>query len=155
MLKSLLTAILAVAVSFNALSITLLEVSPIHFGSVRGQLGLSCSMSQFGVISGDCDATDGEISMGQIIVTNLPRNGSIEVILTGSSNSSLSYAPVAELVGAKSGTTFLYDNQPVIVRSKGNGADFTINVFGNITVQSNLNLRQPYTVDYSLQVNQQ
>ena len=155
MLKNLFTAILALAVPFNAFSITLVEVSPVHFGSVSGQLGLSCSMSQFGVISGDCDATDGEISMGQIIVTNLPRNGTIEVILTGSSNTSLSYSPVAELVGAKSGTAFIYDSQPVYVTSKGNGADFTINVFGNITVQSNLNLRQPYTVDYTLQVNQQ
>lgn len=154
MLKTLLTSIF-VTISFSTFAITLVEVSPVHFGSVSGQLGLSCSMSQFGVISGDCDATDSEISIGQIVVTNLPRNGNIEVILTGSSNTSLSYAPVAELIGSKSGTTFIYDNQPVYVRSKGNGADFTINVFGNITVQSNLNLRQPYTVDYTLQVNQQ
>ncbi|GMM68302.1 hypothetical protein MTsDn1_15970 [Alteromonas sp. MTD1] len=154
MLKTLLTSIFAV-MSFSTFAISLVEVSPVHFGSVSGQLGLSCSMSQFGVISGDCDATDTEISIGQIVVTNLPRNGLIEVILTGSSNTSLSYEPVAELIGAKSGTTFLYDNQPVYVRAKGNGADFTINVFGNITVQSNLNLRQPYTVDYTLQVNQQ
>ena len=58
MSKTLLTSIFA-AMSFSTFAITLVEVSPVHFGSVSGQLGLSCTMSQYGVISGDCDATDG------------------------------------------------------------------------------------------------
>ncbi len=69
-------------------------------------------MSQFGVISGACDATDSDIVLGEILVTNLPRNGTVEVVLTGSSNVSLSYVPVAELTGGKGGAVLLYDNQP-------------------------------------------
>jgi hypothetical protein len=111
-------------------------------------------MSQFGVISGACDATDSDIVLGEILVTNLPRNGTVEVVLTGSSNASLSYAPVAELTGAKGGTVLLYDNQPVNVNTKGNGADFTITIFGSLTVQTELSLSGAYTADYTLQVNQ-
>lgn len=153
MLKTATTFITAL-ISFNAHAISIIEASPVHFGSVAGQLGLSCSMSQFGDISGDCDATNIDISIGQIIVTDLPRNGNLEVIIKGSSNSSLSYTPVAELNGAKAGNVIIYAEQPVYVRSKGNGADFTIKIYGNISVQGDLNLSQPYTADYTIQVNQ-
>jgi len=153
MFKTLLISTFA-AMSFSTFAITLVEVSPVHFGSVSGQLGLSCSMSQFGDISGDCDATNIDISIGQVVVTDLPRNGNLEVIIKGSSNSSLSYTPVAELDGAKAGNVIIYAEQPVYVRSKGNGADFTIKIYGNISVQGDLHSSQAYTADYTIQVNQ-
>jgi hypothetical protein len=111
-------------------------------------------MSEFGVISGACDTTDIDITLGEVLVTNLPRNGNVEVMITGSTNTALQYAPIAELTGAKGGTVLLYDNQPVNVTVKGNGADFTITVFGTLTLQNDLSLSGAYTADYTLEVNQ-
>ena len=153
-MKHFLYALLTLFSLTKAYAITISEIAPVHFGSVSAQTDVVCTMSQFVVISGTCDATDSDIVLGEILVTNLPRNGTVEVVLTGSSNVSLSYAPVAELTGGKGGTVLLYDNQPVNVNTKGNGADFTITIFGSLTVQTELSLSGAYTADYTLQVNQ-
>ncbi|BFT29427.1 hypothetical protein D210916BOD24_06030 [Alteromonas sp. D210916BOD_24] len=152
---SFLTYFLFVFVVSPVSAITLIEVSPVHFGSVSGQLGLSCAMSQYGVISGACDASDGEISVGQITVTDLPRKGTVEVILKGSTNSALTFTPLAELTGAKGGTIYLYENQPVSAEVKGNGAEFSLTVYGSFSLVSDITLSGPYTVDYSIEINPQ
>jgi len=142
-----------IASSLSTQAITIIETTPVHFGSIFGQLGFQCAMSQFGEVGGDCDATDANISRGTIIVTDLPRKGTVEVVITSSPNASLDYAPTAEVSGAKGGTVLLTPNQPVLLEVKGNGADLTINVFGTLSINDDLRTSQPYTVDYTIQVN--
>lgn len=110
-------------------------------------------MSQFGVISGACEANDGEISVGQISVTNLPRKGTVEVILRGSTNTAFTYSPLAELTGAKGGTIYLYEGQPVNAEVKGNGAEFSVKVYGSFSLVTDIRLSGPYSVDYSIEIN--
>jgi hypothetical protein len=152
--KYRLYTLVILLVSSNVNAITITEIEPIHFGSVSAQRDVVCVMSQFGVISGACDATDSDIVLGELLVTNLPRNGTVEVVLTGSTNTSLSYVPVAELKGAKGGAVLLYNNQPVSIDTTGNGSDLTITIYGSLTVQGELSLSGAYTTDYTLQVNQ-
>ena len=142
-----------IASSFSTQAITIIETTPVHFGSIFGQLGFQCVMSQFGEVGGDCDATDANISRGTIVVTDLPRKATVEVIITSSPNASLDYVPTALLSGAKGGTVSLTPNQPVLLEVKGNGADFTIDVFGTLSITNDLRTSQPYTVDYTIQVN--
>lgn len=153
-MKHLVYSLFLLSISSSLGAITISEIAPVHFGSVSAQSGLTCTMSEFGVISGACDTTDIDITLGEVLVTNLPRNGNVEVMITGSTNTALQYAPIAELTGAKGGTVLLYDNQPVNVTVKGNGADFTITVFGTLTLQNDLSLSGAYTADYTLEVNQ-
>ena len=153
-LYTFVTFFTLVASSFSTQAITIIETTPVHFGSVFGQLGFQCVMSQFGEVGGDCDATDTNINRGSIIVTNLPRKATVEVVMTSSPNASLDYAPTAILSGAKRGTVTLTHNQPVLLEVKGNGADFIIDVFGTLSINDDLRTSQPYTVDYTIQVNE-
>lgn len=141
------------ASSFSAQAITIIETAPVHFGSIFGQLGYQCVMNQFGEVGGDCDATDADISRGTLIVTDLPRKGTVEVVITTTPSASLDYSPTAEIFGAKGGTVLLTPNQPVLLEVKGNGADFTISVFGTLSITNDLRISQPYTADYTIQVN--
>jgi hypothetical protein len=148
-----ITLFAVVASSFSTQAITIIETTPVHFGSIFGQFGFQCVMSQFGEVGGDCDATDANISRGTIVVTDLPRKGTVEVVITSAPNASLDYSPAAEIFGAKGGTALLTPNQPVLLEVKGNGADFTINVFGTLSITDDLRISQPYTADYTIQVN--
>ena len=154
MLKTVSTLLFITLISFNVCAISLIEISPVRFGTVAGEPGLSCAMSKFGDISGGCDATNPDISIGHVVITNLPRGGDLEIVIKGASSSSIRYTPVAELEGAKEGNVILYNDKPVYVSSKEDGADFTIKIYGNIAVQGDLHSSQPHTADYTIQVNQ-
>ncbi|MEW9797069.1 hypothetical protein [Alteromonas sp. CYL-A6] len=140
--------------SFSLSAVSLTQTVPLHFGSVSGQAGYSCVLDSRGTISGDCNATDTNILMGQITVTDILRNSQVEVIINGSSNASLTFVPTAEVSGGKGGRAVITDGQSVIIDTKGGGNELVIDIYGVLTIQSDLGAGATYTADYTVHVNQ-
>ncbi|NMH60811.1 hypothetical protein [Alteromonas ponticola] len=111
-------------------------------------------MTAAGEVSGDCNVVDDNIMLGQVTVTDLPRDAQVEVVVNGLSNPMLSFAPTVRVSGGSRGTTTLSDGQPGIVETNGNGGDLIIDVYGVVILRSNLAAGATYSADFSVQVNQ-
>lgn len=129
------------------------QVMGLHFGGITTQANSSCNIDSSGNISGQCNTTDANISVGQLIISDLSGNTDFEVMISGSSNSELLFIATADITGGKGGKITTTDGQIFIITTKGNGADLTIDVYGEITLQTDITTSQDYTVDYNIQIN--
>lgn len=129
------------------------EVGSLHYGGITADAGSSCNIDSSSKLSGPCNASDPNISIGQIVISDLARNTDYEVSVTGSSNAELEFIATAEVSGGKAGKVVMTDGQVVTVTTKGNAADLTIQVYGQITLLNDVATGQDYQVDYNVVIN--
>lgn len=146
--------ILASFIIGNSFAVTLSETQALNFGSIPAQAGSSCTIDQSSNISGECITTDVNTTIGQITVSDLVADSQVEVIITGSNNGSLAFLATGVVAGGKTGTKTLSDGQPITVDVQSNGADLTIDVFGLLTIQTDVATSQSHAINYLVQVNE-
>ncbi|MCK8124846.1 MULTISPECIES: hypothetical protein [unclassified Pseudoalteromonas] len=130
---------------------TFAEDSALHFGKIRLSTSSTCTMDNAGVVSGDCDASDANIQLGGITVSGLAPNSAMNITVSGSTGTNLTFAPVTT---ATDGTTSVTtaDNVASAFTTDASATDITVNVYGDMTVDSTLTAGAAYTVDYTVDV---
>lgn len=154
LLKSWTLIVLLGLASFTAFAVSLSESTPLHFGSIPANAGSICAMDESGSVSGECIGSDLNISVGVFTISDLVGNSQVEVIVSGLSSASLGFTAIATITGGKGGKTTITDGQPAIIDVKGNGADLSIEVYGQLVLVSSLTTSVSHTVDFSVQVNE-
>jgi hypothetical protein len=130
---------------------TFAEDSPLHFGKIRLSTSSTCTMDNAGAVSGDCDASDANIQLGGITVSGLAPNSAMNITVSGSTGTNLTFAPVTT---ATDGTTSVTtaDNVASAFTTDASATDITVSVYGDMTVDSTLTAGAAYTVDYTVDV---
>ena len=108
-------------------------------------------MDNAGAVSGDCDASDANIQLGGITVSGLAPNSAMNITVSGSTGTNLTFAPVTT---ATDGTTSVTtaDNVASAFTTDASATDITVSVYGDMTVDSTLTAGAAYTVDYTVDV---
>jgi hypothetical protein len=153
-LTCLLLPFNAMALSSLWQALTITQAISIHFGSIAGRSGRTCIIDVGGNTSGDCSTIDINAVPGQIILSDLIGNSDVEISVTGSTNANLDFVPEVRVSGGKGGTLILSDGEVGVVTVKGNAADLTIDIYGQLSLQTDVTPGQSHTVDYTLTVNE-
>ncbi|MEW6994982.1 hypothetical protein AADZ84_12015 [Colwelliaceae bacterium MEBiC 14330] len=127
------------------------ESSPLNFGQIALFASASCVMDSAGVVTGDCDAADSNIQIGEITITGLAPSSAMNITVSGSSGSNVSFVSSSS---ATDGTTTVNfgDSTATGFTTDSSATDIALNVFGTMTVDSALTSGQAYTADYTVEV---
>jgi hypothetical protein len=130
---------------------TIEQTTPLHFGKVALDLGSECIMDNTGVVSGDCDAADANISIGAITVSGLAPNSAMNITVSGSVGSNVTFLSSSI---ANDGTSNVPLTNAAITgyTTSNDGDDIEIAVFGTMTVNTALSSGIDYTADYTVEV---
>jgi hypothetical protein len=130
---------------------TFAEGTALHFGKIRLANGSACTMDSAGAVTGDCDASDTNIARGLITVSGLAPSTAMNITVTGSAGSNLTFAPVTK---ATDGTTTINTANGIAkaFTTDVSATDITIDVYGAMTVTSALTAGSAYNVDYTVDV---
>jgi hypothetical protein len=131
----------------------LTETASLNFGSITALAGSNCDIDSSGNVTGQCLSGDANASLGQIVVSGLTANADVEFVISGTNNGQLVFVSTADVSGGIGGPTTVTDGQAVTVTTDGSGGDITIDVYGQLSLQTNVIGSQSYTVDYNVQVN--
>ncbi len=126
-------------------------VSPLNFGQIALFTNASCTMTSTGVVSGDCDAADSNIQIGELTITGLAPTSAMNISVTGSSGTNVSFVSSSS---ATDGTTSINfgDGAATGFTTDSSATDIALNVFGTMTVDSALTSGVAYTADYTVEV---
>ncbi|ALO41626.1 hypothetical protein [Pseudoalteromonas phenolica] len=130
---------------------TFSEANALHFGKVRLAAGSTCTMDNAGAVTGDCDASDANIQLGGITVSGLAPSSAMNITVSGSTGSNLTFAPATTATDGTS-TTTTADGVASAFTTDASATDITINVYGQVTVDNALTAEGNYTVDYTVDV---
>ncbi len=130
---------------------TISPVNPLNFGQIALFAGASCIMDSTGVVSGDCDAADADIQIGELTITDLAPSSAMNISVTGSSGTNVSFVSSSS---ATDGTTTVNfgDGAATGFTTDSSATDIALNVFGTMTVDSALTSGVAYTADYTVEV---
>lgn len=131
---------------------TITQTTPLHFGAIQTASGSVCSMDNTGTITGACDASNANISLGVVTVSGLLANSAVNVTVSGSSGSNVSFVSTVDINNATGTHNAVSDNTLTAVTTNGTGDDLAINVYGAMTVDTDLTPGQEYTADYVVDV---
>jgi hypothetical protein len=150
------TTVLATTNTFQATILgfsepTIEQTTALHFGKIALDLGSSCVMDDTGVVSGDCDAADSEISIGAIKVSGLAPNSAMNITVTGSAGDNVTFTSSSSANDGAS-TVSLTDGAQTGYTTSNGGDDIEIAVFGTMTVNTALTSGGEYTADYTVEV---
>lgn len=138
----------------NAISdSSIAQTTALHFGAMQPTAGSVCNMDSSGVITGDCDASNGNIALGVVTVSGLIANTPLNVTVSGSSGTNVTFASTVDILNAASAHNAVVDGTLTAVTTNGSGDDLNINVYGAMTVDSSLTPGNAYTADYVVDVN--
>lgn len=138
----------------NAISdSSIAQTTALHFGAMQPTAGSVCSMDASGVITGACDASNGNIALGIVTVSGLIANTPLNVTVTGASGTNVTFAPTVDIQNAAGAHNAVADGALTAVTTNGTGDDLTINVYGAMTVDTALTPGASYTADYLIDVN--
>jgi len=113
-------------------------------------MNATCELTLQGGLSGDCQDLDGNVVLGEIVLTNLIKNEKILITLTGSTNNILSFVPTGEIKNTKGGLKTLLNGQALEVIANGSGADISITIYGQIQSTSSSGQWGEINVDYTI-----
>ncbi|MBQ4863619.1 hypothetical protein J8L98_18210 [Pseudoalteromonas sp. MMG013] len=130
---------------------TFAETNALHFGKIRLAAGSACTMDNAGAVTGDCDASDANIQLGGITVSGLAPNSAMNITVSGSSSANLTFAPATTATDGTS-TETTADGVASAFTTDGSASDITINVYGQMTVDTALTAGGDYDVDYTVDV---
>ena len=130
---------------------TITENAALHFGQIRLDVGSICTMDNAGAVTGDCDASDANIQIGDISVTGLAPSSAMNITVTGDTGTNLTFVPVAT---ATDGTTteITVDGVASAFTTDATGTDIALTVYGEMEVDNALTASAAYTVDYIVDV---
>jgi hypothetical protein len=74
-------------------------------------------------------------------------------VISGTDNGQLAFVASAGISGGNAGQMTATDGQAVTITTQANGADITIDIYGQMTLKTNVTSNQSHTVDYNVQVN--
>ena len=131
---------------------TIAESIPLHFGAIQPQVGSVCSMDNAGVITGACDASNGNIALGVVTVSGLLASSEVNVTVSGSSGSNVTFAPTVDINNAVASHDAVADGALAAVTTNGSGDNLEINVYGAMTVDTALAPATAYTASYTVDV---
>jgi hypothetical protein len=156
LIASTSTTVLATTNTFQA-TITgfsepiIAETTPLNFGKIALDLGSSCIMNSAGAITGDCDAADANISIGAVTVSGLAPNSAMNITVTGSAGSNVTFTSNSAADDGNS-TATLADGVETAYTTSNGGDNIAIAVFGTMTVDTALSSGVEYTADYTVEV---
>ena len=130
---------------------TFAENSALHCGKIRLATGSTCTMDNAGAITGDCDASDANIQLGALTVSGLAPNSAMNITVSGSSSSNLTFAPVTTATDSTT-TVTTADGVASAFTTDASATDIGINVYGAMNVDTALTAGASYTVDYTVDV---
>ena len=138
----------------NAISdSSIAQTTALHFGAMQPTTGSICNMDSTGIFTGACDASNGNIALGVVTVSGLIANTPLNVTVSGSSGSNVTFEPTVDIQNAAAAHNAINDGTLTSVTTNGTGDDLTINVYGAMTVDTALTPGQAYTADYLVDVN--
>ena len=108
-------------------------------------------MDNAGAITGDCDASDANIQLGALTVSGLAPNSAMNITVSGSSSSNLTFAPVTTATDSTT-TVTTADGVASAFTTDASATDIGINVYGAMNVDTALTAGASYTVDYTVDV---
>jgi hypothetical protein len=108
-------------------------------------------MDSTGVVSGDCDAADADIQIGEINITGLAPSSAMDITVTGGTGTNVSFVSSSS---ATDGTTSINfgDNAATGFTTDSSATDIALTVFGTMSVTSDLTSGVGYTADYTVEV---
>jgi len=132
---------------------TLTQTAALNFGSIAPNANASCVMDNAGEVSGQCDASDANILMGEVTLADLVPDTALTVTVTGSSSANLTFASVWDVNSAATGSADgISDSSATNITVDNSSTDITLDVYGSITVDSALTSGDTYAVDYTVDV---
>lgn len=131
---------------------TITESTALHFGAIQPQVGSVCSMDDAGAITGACDASNANIALGIVTVSGLLANSEVNVTVSGSSGSNVTFAPTIDINNAAAAHDAIADSVLTAVTTNSSGDDLAINVYGSMTVDTALTPATSYTAAYTVDV---
>lgn len=132
---------------------TLTNTSPLHFGAIAPTVGSSCTMDTAGAVTGDCNVTDANIAIGAVTLTDLIAGTDLTVTVTGSSGTNVTFAPVWDINAAGAGDAdALADGAATAISVDGSASTITLDIYGDISVDTALTGGTDYTADYTVNV---
>jgi hypothetical protein len=141
---------LAALVSVSTFSFAASET--FHFGALQTASGSACSMDNAGAVTGACDASNANIALGVVTVSGLLANSAVNVTVNGSSGSNVTFVSTVDIQNATGTHNAIADNTATAVTTNGSGDDLSINVYGTMTVDTDLTPGTEYTADYVVDV---
>ncbi|GLR70715.1 hypothetical protein [Agaribacter marinus] len=129
----------------------IIEITPLNFGDITAESGSICTLNMNGDISGSCDASSADISVGRIQIENLPKNSEFFLTISGNNSSALSLN-VSGQVTAASVTTAFTDSEQLSIRSRGSNNVADIIIAGELTTTQGLSNGQNYQVGYTISI---
>lgn len=137
----------------NAISdSSIAQTTALHFGAMQPTASSICTMDSSGVVTGACDASNGNIALGVVTVSGLIANTALNVTVSGSSGANVTFASTVDIENAAAAHDAVTDGTLTAVTTNGTGDDLTINVYGNMTVDTALSPGTAYTADYVVDV---
>jgi len=131
---------------------TITETTPLHFGAIQPQAGSVCTMNNAGAVSGACDASNANIDLGVVTVSGLLANSAVNVTVSGSSGSNVTFVPTVDIANAAAAHNAIANTVLTAVSTNSNGDDLAINVYGSMTVDADLIAGDTYTAGYTVDV---
>ncbi|GMM68355.1 hypothetical protein MTsDn1_16500 [Alteromonas sp. MTD1] len=137
----------------NAISDANIEnTTPLHFGAMQPQVGAACVMATGGAVTGDCDATDANISIGLVTVSSLSANTPMNITVTGTDGTNVGFDADYNINNAQGTHTGIADGTQTAIITNGTADDITIDVFGTMTVLQALTPGSTYVAEYTVDV---
>jgi len=137
----------------NAISdASITPTTDLHFGAMQPQVGAACVMAAAGTVSGDCDSSNANISIGLITVSNLVANTPMNVTVTGSGGANVAFAAQYDINNAAGTHDGVADGVQTAITTNGTADDITIDVYGTMTVTTALTPGSTYTAEYVVDV---
>ncbi len=128
-----------------------IELDILHFGEISRDIGSTCTMGVDGNITGDCDASSPNLTLGRVLIENLPKNSEFFLTVSGSSSTELTFLASGQIIAA-SATTPFSDNEQIQIRSRGNNNTAELIVGGEISVEQTLANGQSYNTSYTISI---
>ncbi|GAB5380110.1 MAG: hypothetical protein Alis3KO_24190 [Aliiglaciecola sp.] len=132
---------------------TITETAALNFGSIVPTATSTCNMDNAGTITGACDASDANILIGAVSLTDLVANTALTVTITGGSSANLTFDADWDINNAGTGDADgITDGTATNITVDGTASTITLDVYGDMTVDTALTSGQTYTVDYTVEV---
>lgn len=131
---------------------TIAQVNELHFGSILPIAGATCSMDASGAISGQCDASDANISQAQISISGLFTNQAMSISIAGSANTEMSFTPTSNVTGAVSDVVGLGNGVVQNIVTAESDPDLVVTVYGDISLLENLTPGSSHTIDFTVTI---
>lgn len=137
----------------NAISdSSIAQTTALHFGAMQPTAGSVCSMDGSGVITGACDASNGNIALGIVTVSGLTPNTPLNVTVSGTSGANVTFSSLVDIQNATGTHDSIADATVSSITTNGTADDLAINVYGSMTVDTELTPGISYSADYTIDV---